>query len=1006
MFRLFRRRKPRANRQPVPELPPITLELPTIPWLGRDKRPAALEEPEAQLTRDVFARVPLHHSVHEFMAEFGLLDQVGPVLHVDITGSGLLDGGGRDVEGSDDEPVTLATTAENLLNGYEQTGEMPLLYRAIDMLRAVLDADRLLDPAERHQATHAVGTALWSLFERTGDLATLDKGIGLLDEAAGMPGGPEAQRLKSQANLAGALRLRAERTGSRTDQERSIELTRDLIERTPPADPNRPSRLSGLATALWSLALTTGESELARGAVEQQRAAIAAFAEHARAGTRTETSAAYGPDGVPVSAFSNLGLLLTAVHQMTGEAAALDEALEQCQRAVRQADPGDPLYPRFQANLALVLSLRQPDGSTGDDQTAANAAREAFAATPAGHPDRANRARLHAEALWRRFQQDRDPVLLDEVVQVASLAADIEVPGQSNWANTRALLARALAVRGTRDDNVVDVAEAAALLGEVAANPAVPTQHRVAAARQQTAPLWALRDTAGMLHAASLAVELLPRVAPRNLSRADQERPLGTFHGLASEVAALAIGAGKPELALTLLEHGRGILLQRALDDRADLTTLREQAPGLAERFEQLRDLLDATQPEAEEATLTAPSLSQAGRDAQRRHDLAAELDELLDTVRRVPGLAGFLKPPALAELTARCTRGHVAVINVSDNLRCDALILDASGLRVVPLPELDFTEAAARADAFRTDVLDSLVSAPAARRVVDTLGWLWKTIAAPVLDAIGAVAEPQADATWPRLWWVPTGPLAFLPLHAAGRYTSGALTGFTVLDRVVSSYLPTVRSLPVAVSAATPEPSALAVAMPETPGKGDKGNLPFASDEADGLAGRLPGTKVLKGGEATGAAVRAALSRHAWVHFACHAESSAEDAAAARLLLHDHQEHPLTIRDIAALRIGPKELAYLSACDTAHGPVRLADEAVHLTGTFHLAGYTHVIGTLWSIADSYAAKIAGAVYEEITTPAPDVSRTAVALHRAVRQVRADRPDTPALWAAHIHVGP
>lgn len=37
---------------------------------------------------------------------------------------------------------------------------------------------------------------------------------------------------------------------------------------------------------------------------------------------------------------------------------------------------------------------------------------------------------------------------------------------------------------------------------------------------------------------------------------------------------------------------------------------------------------------------------------------------------------------------------------------------------------------------------------------------------------------------------------------------------------RVVSSYLPTVRSLPAGVSAASAEPSALAVAMPETPGR------------------------------------------------------------------------------------------------------------------------------------------------------------------------------------------
>jgi hypothetical protein len=39
-------------------------------------------------------------------------------------------------------------------------------------------------------------------------------------------------------------------------------------------------------------------------------------------------------------------------------------------------------------------------------------------------------------------------------------------------------------------------------------------------------------------------------------------------------------------------------------------------------------------------------------------------------------------------------------------------------------------------------------------------------------------------------MWWVPTGNLSYLPLHAAGRDDE------CVLDRVVSSYTPTVRSL------------------------------------------------------------------------------------------------------------------------------------------------------------------------------------------------------------------
>jgi CHAT domain-containing protein len=200
-----------------------------------------------------------------------------------------------------------------------------------------------------------------------------------------------------------------------------------------------------------------------------------------------------------------------------------------------------------------------------------------------------------------------------------------------------------------------------------------------------------------------------------------------------------------------------------------------------------------------------------------------------------------------------------------------------------------------------------------------------------------------------------------------------------------------------------TARPTALAVAMPQTPGEGD---LRKAAEEAEYVAARVPGTEVLKGAEATSTAVRDALARHAWAHFACHAVSSPLDAAGAQLLLHDYQDRPLTVRDIAALRNDRAELAYLSACDTAHGPAKLADEAIHLTGTFHLAGYTHVIGTLWSIADPIAVEVARSVYDDITSPVPDAGRTAEALHKAIRTVRDRSPDIPALWAAHIHVGP
>lgn len=48
----------------------------------------------------------------------------------------------------------------------------------------------------------------------------------------------------------------------------------------------------------------------------------------------------------------------------------------------------------------------------------------------------------------------------------------------------------------------------------------------------------------------------------------------------------------------------------------------------------------------------------------------------------------------------------------------------------------------------------------------------------------------------------------------------------------------------------------------------------------------------------------------------------------------------------------------------------------------------------------------AAIVYDDIATPVPDAAGAALALHHAIREIRARYRDTPALWAAHIHVGP
>ncbi len=100
--------------------------------------------------------------------------------------------------------------------------------------------------------------------------------------------------------------------------------------------------------------------------------------------------------------------------------------------------------------------------------------------------------------------------------------------------------------------------------------------------------------------------------------------------------------------------------------------------------------------------------------------------------------------------------------------------------------------------------------------------------------------------------------------------------------------------------------------------------------------------------------------------------------------------------------------MAYLSACSTARATnSRLLDEAIHLASAFQMAGFPHVIGTLWEIGDKIAVEIARAFYSTITNPdgTIDADHAAEALHHAIRAQRDCQPDSPYLWASHIHAG-
>jgi CHAT domain-containing protein len=241
----------------------------------------------------------------------------------------------------------------------------------------------------------------------------------------------------------------------------------------------------------------------------------------------------------------------------------------------------------------------------------------------------------------------------------------------------------------------------------------------------------------------------------------------------------------------------------------------------------------------------------------------------------------------------------------------------------------------------------------------------------------------------------MPTGLLGLFPLHAAGHPGQPG-----ALDAVISSYAPTLRAL----AHTRQRPAAttrrqLTVALEHTPGLEDLRN---AANEAADLRTHHPDSPSLVDQNATTGRVLAALPQATWAHFACHASTDFVIPSNGGLHLYDAT---LTLPDISRLQLTDAELAYLSACSTANRGIRHTDESINLASAFQLAGFKHVIATLWPLNDNIAATAARSFYRELPSSA-SADEASISVHNVITQLRTDYPDHPDLWAGMVHSGP
>jgi len=531
------------------------------------------------------------------------------------------------------------------------------------------------------------------------------------------------------------------------------------------------------------------------------------------------------------------------------------------------------------------------------------------------------------------------------------------------------------------------------------------------------------RDPADVAVALEQAVGLLPLAASQGSGYDTVLRQLGRWPELPVDAAAAQLAIGRPERAVELLEYGRVIMWSRRMALRiAPLEQLAAADTGLREQLTAIR------------SELSAGVMRSGGRRHPGRQNVAAERRAVLyrewDRAMQAHGMS---RQAAFAGLKAAAAGGPVVLLNVSRR-RSDALIITAD----LPLGHLCLSAdiydkaravvqaslAASRA-AGTAQQSDSAEASQAARdtadrrqrladeklqRLADEMmqKWLWSDVTEPVLRWLAEHGKLAGEGNaLPRLWWCPTGWLTFAPLHAAGSRDTPL---DSVMDRVVSSYTPTlaqlIRARDLGRGQGAREGGQVLVLAPGS-------DLLYAPAEADVVLKAFPGTEPFPG-DADAESCLHAIGRSAVLHFVGHGQASEfRGAGGGSPQLGGLQISPggqpafLSARELTDLPLVSARFAYLSVCESATPDRYVPDELTHPAAVLHFGGFPHVIATLQAVPDGSGIEVAHSIYAALVRKGMlDEHRSAEALHNTLHALRRDEPGSTAPWTTYMHLGP
>ncbi|KAH6880965.1 CHAT domain-containing protein [Coprinopsis sp. MPI-PUGE-AT-0042] len=910
-------------------------------------------------------------------------------------------------EGHADLPARLSNIGNSFQGRFECTGDLSDIAEAISaQFRAVQ-----LTPeghANLPGFLNNLGNSFLCRFEHTGELSDIAEAISAKHRAVQLTPEGHANLPGFLNNLGNSFQSRFEHTGDLSDIVEAISARHRAVQLTPEGHADLPGFLNNLGSSFRCRFEHTGDlSDIAEAISAKHRAVQLTPEGHA---------------DLP-GFLNNLGNSFRCRFERTGDLSDIAEAISAKHRAVQLTPVGHANLPARLSNLGNSFqSLFERTGDLSDIAEAISAQRRAVQLTPEGHANLPGCLSNLGNSFLRRFERTRDLSDIAEAISAQGRAVQLTPEGHANLPGFLTNLGNSFICRFEHTHSGEDLVASISTYKSAATTSFGPPQNRLKAARN-----WAQLlnqhhpDSIDTLHAFDTALTLIALIAGLEESVQGRYSQLQDISGIALEAASAAFSLGRADKALEWLEQGRCVVWSQLSNLRTPIDNLRLHNSQLAQSVADVSKQLETAGSSRGQSHIDLPMSEKISlEDEAKAHlKLARQWDDLLKTVRSIPGFESFLLPlPCSSLLQHLPPSGPVVIINV-DKQRCDAIALLAGLDKPLHIPLPNFSLEKANRYQATTDedasgrgvrcLKDKTMQSQVVREILRDL---WHEVLSPILNALGfSRVDPLSGNALPRIWWCPTGPLSFLPIHAAGIHSD------RVLDYAVSSYIPTVTALTNRVKNCQQiNKGASGLFLTSQPNELGAFPIPGTTKEVQSIFGMAAqnGARaaMLKGSTLTVAECLHYMEHYSSIHLACHASQNAAKPLDSQFCFDNGS---LKLTEIIQRDLKNADVAFLSACQTSTGDEKLSDEAVHLAAGMLAAGYRRVVATMWSIGDGNAPDVAHDFYNYLFNPreegsdgSVDGSISAHALHHAVQRLRGrlDNSDNSLLaWVPYVHFG-